>query len=74
MQKELLEKRLEHLRPILASAGRSIEVLLVEVPNASFRLSGFCGGCECSSSYKEGIIDLVKETCPEITEITFEEI
>ncbi|OGL62215.1 hypothetical protein A3C09_02380 [Candidatus Uhrbacteria bacterium RIFCSPHIGHO2_02_FULL_47_44] len=74
MQKELLEKRLEHLKPILASAGRSIEVLSVEVPSATFRLSGFCGGCACSTSYREGIMDLVKETCPEITEINFEEI
>ncbi len=74
MQKELLEKRLESLKPILASAGRSIDILSVETPKATFRLSGFCGGCACSTSYREGIEDLVKETCPEITEINFEEI
>ena len=74
MQKELLEKRLEHLKPILASAGRSIEVVSVDSPNATFRLSGFCGGCDCSSSYKDGIKDLVQETCPDITEINFEEV
>ncbi|MEK7451946.1 MAG: NifU family protein [Patescibacteria group bacterium] len=74
MQKVLLEKRLEHLKPILASAGRSIDVLSVETPRATFRLSGFCCGCACSSSYKDGITDLVKEICPEITDINFEEV
>jgi len=73
MQKEKLEKRLEHLKPILASGGRSIEVLSAEGTEASFLLQGFCGGCACSQSYKEGIMDLVKETCPEINNISFEE-
>ena len=74
MQKALLEKRLEHLKPILSAAGRSIEVIAVDSPNAIFRLTGFCNGCDCSSSYKDGIRDLVKETCPDITEIIFDEV
>ncbi len=74
MQKEILEKRLEHLKPILASAGRSIEVISIASPVVTFRLSGFCGGCQCSSSYKEGLHDLAQEVCPELTEIIFEEV
>ncbi|PJE76440.1 hypothetical protein COV05_04520 [Candidatus Uhrbacteria bacterium CG10_big_fil_rev_8_21_14_0_10_48_16] len=69
--KERLEARLVHLKPILDSAGRSIEVVEVDAPSVTFRVSGFCSGCACSSSYKESLEELVADTCPELTTISF---
>jgi Fe-S cluster biogenesis protein NfuA len=71
--KEKLEARLTHLKPILAAGGRSIEVVSVDVPSVTFRVSGFCSGCACSSSYKEGLEELVADTAPELTDIHFVE-
>jgi Fe-S cluster biogenesis protein NfuA len=71
--KEKLEARLAHLKPILAAGGRSIEVVSVEPPSVTFRVSGFCSGCACSSSYKEGLEELVADTAPELTDIHFVE-
>jgi len=70
-QKEQLEARLTHLKPILDAAGRSIEVVSIDSPAVTFRVAGFCSGCACSSSYKEALEDLVADTCPELTEISF---
>jgi len=69
--KEKLEVRLVHLKPILKAAGRSIEVVSVESPSVTFRVAGFCSGCACSSSYKESLEELVADTCPELTQISF---
>jgi len=69
--KEQLESRLTHLKLILDSAGRAIEVVQVETPAVTFRVSGFCGGCGCADSYKESLRELVADTCPELTQITF---
>ncbi len=69
--KERIESRLTHLKPILDAGGRSIEVVSVEGGTITIKLEGFCSGCACSSSYKEGLQDLVQETCPELTEVTF---
>ena len=69
--KEKLEARLVHLKPILSAAGRSIEVARVEPPAVTFRVAGFCTGCACSSSYKESLEELVADTCPELTKISF---
>ncbi len=69
--KERIESRLVHLKPILDAAGRSIEVVSVDAPRITVKVAGFCSGCACSSSYKESLEDLVAETCPELTEVTF---
>jgi|SaaInlV_135m_DNA_1039713.scaffolds.fasta_scaffold94795_1 Fe-S cluster biogenesis protein NfuA len=69
--KEKLEAKLTHLKPILASAGRSISVETVDVPSVTFRVSGFCSGCACSSSYKDSLTQLVADTCPDLTTIEF---
>jgi Fe-S cluster biogenesis protein NfuA len=70
-RKQLLESRLTHLKPILAAAGRSISVESVDAPSVTFRVSGFCSGCACSSSYKESLTELVADTCPALTTIDF---
>ncbi len=71
--KHLLESKLVHLKPILEAGGRSIDVVSVNNPSVTFRVKGFCSGCACSSSYEEGLRDLVKDTCPDLTEIIFVE-
>ncbi len=72
--KEALEAKLVHLKPILEAAGRAIEVVSVEAPAITLRVAGFCSGCACASSYKEGLEELVADTCPELTDITFIEV
>ncbi len=71
--RERLETRLAHLKPILEEGGKSIEILSIEGNKVTFAVKGFCSGCGCTSSYKEGLQDLVQETCPELTEICFVE-
>jgi Fe-S cluster biogenesis protein NfuA len=68
---EKLKDQLASLKPVLDSAGRAIEIVSFDTPMIVFRLSGFCGGCECSGSYKEGLQDLVAEHCPEFSVIEF---
>jgi Fe-S cluster biogenesis protein NfuA len=71
--KEKIESQLVHLKPILDAAGRSIEVVEVDAPRITFKVAGFCTGCACASSYKEGLEELVANTCPELTTIEFTE-
>lgn len=71
--KAKIESQLVHLKPILDAAGRSIEVVAVEEPKITFKVAGFCSGCACSSSYKEGLEELVYNTCPDLTIIEFTE-
>jgi len=71
--KEKLEAGLLHLKPVLESGGRSIEIVEVSTPSVTIKVAGFCSGCACSSSYKEALQDFVANTCPDLTEITFVE-
>ncbi len=66
-----LEEKLATLKPILDSAGRAIRIVDSVAPKMTFELQGFCGGCACSSSYKEGLQDLVSELAPEYTQVEF---
>lgn len=68
---EKLHAQLATLKPVLASAGRSIEIVSADAPTIVFKITGFCDGCECSGSYKEGLQDLVAEHCPEMTVVEF---
>lgn len=68
---EKLHEQLASLKPVLDSAGRSIEIVECESPKIIFKLTGFCGGCECSGSYKEGLQDLVEDHCPEFSVVEF---
>lgn len=71
MGREQVMEKIESLKPVLGAAGRSIEIIALEDRKAIFKLSGFCGGCACSSSYMDGLRDLVAEYCPDITDIQF---
>ena len=66
-----LEAKLASLKPVLDSAERSIEIVSTDGQKIVFKLSGFCGGCGCSSSYKDGLQDLVAEHCSEFAEVEF---
>ncbi len=68
---EILQEQLDSLKPVLATAGRSIEILSAVGETITFKITGFCGGCECSGSYKEGLQDLVREHCPEYVNVEF---
>ncbi len=70
-KQEKIEAKLTHLQPILKSAGRTIAVDSIKENSITFLIKGFCSGCACSSSYKEGLEELVASTCPELTEIKF---
>ena len=71
---ENIQAQLDTLKPVLDSAERAIEIVSAEGTTITFKLSGFCGGCECSGSYKEGLQDLVKEHCPEYSVVEFVEV
>lgn len=71
MAYEQLAEELAAIKPVLDSAERAIEVATKEGSRIVFRLSGFCGGCGCSESYKDGLRDLVSRHCPEYTEVEF---
>lgn len=71
MAYQQLVDQLASLKPVLDSAERSIEIVSSDAPTITFKLVGFCGGCACSSSYKEGLQDLVAEHCPEFTAVEF---
>jgi len=66
-----LEAKLASLKPVLESAKRSIEIVSTNDQKIVFKLSGFCGGCGCVSSYKDGLADLVAEHCSEFAEVEF---
>lgn len=71
--REKLEAGLVHLKPILDSAGRSIEILEIAPPKVTIKVAGFCSGCDCSNSYKEALQDFVGNNCPDLTEVQFVE-
>ena len=67
----VLTDALTVIKPLLAASGRSVSVKDVSEDRCVIELSGFCDGCSCSESYKEGIQDLVREHAPHIKEIEF---
>jgi Fe-S cluster biogenesis protein NfuA len=69
--REQIDAKLLQLKPVLDSAGRGIEIVSWESPKATIKLTGFCGGCGCVSSYMDGMRDLLAEYCPEMTDVQF---
>lgn len=67
----LIESALTDVEPMLRAAGRSIAVKEANNERCVIELKGFCGDCACSSSYMEGIEELVREKIPSIKEIEF---
>ena len=67
----LLTDALADIKPMLAASGRAVAIKDVSADRCVIELTGFCEGCSCSESYKEGIQDLVREHAPELKEIEF---
>ncbi len=69
--KELIEKALEKIRPMLAADGGSVE--LVEVTDdgvVKLKLTGSCGCCPMSQmTLKMGIERILKQDIPQIREV-----
>lgn len=64
--REKLESTLQGLKPVLDAAGRTITVRSLDGKVCVVELGGFCGGCACSSTYKEGIEELVQGVAPDM--------
>lgn len=65
-QLEKLESTLQGLKPVLDAAGRTISIRSMDGKVCVVELGGFCGGCACSSTYKEGIEELVQGVAPDV--------
>lgn len=68
---ETIETHLKTLKPLLEKGGKNIEIMSCEPPHVVIKLSGFCHDCGCSSSYEEGIKELIFNQCPEIESVEF---
>lgn len=66
-----IEDALKDIAPMLAAAGRSVRVVSASERECAIELKGFCGGCACVDSYKEGITELVREKAPMIEIVSF---
>lgn len=62
---------LSQLKPMLATHGRDITVLESSDKKVKLGLTGFCGGCGCSTDYVEGLKEMLGEQFPD-TEFEFE--
>lgn len=71
---EALSEVLAELKPMLDAAGRSIRVLESTDDACRIELVGFCGGCACSDSYKDGLKEILADKAPQIKEVQFIEV
>ncbi len=69
--KELVEKALDKIRPMLMADGGNVE--LVEVTNdgvVKLKLTGTCGCCPMSQmTLKMGVERIIKQEVPEVKEV-----
>lgn len=72
--KSLIESALADIQPMLRESGRVITVKEATDEKCLIELQGFCGDCACSSSYMEGIEELVREKLPTIKQVEFKQI
>lgn len=70
----LIESALTDVEPMLRAAGRSIAVKEASNERCVIELKGFCGDCACSSSYMEGIEELVREKIPSMKQVEFVQV
>ncbi len=71
MEQAHLDIILSQLKPMLATHGRDISVLASTEKSVKLGLTGFCGGCGCSTDYVEGLKEMLTEQFPE-TQFEFE--
>lgn len=68
---ETLEQALKDIQPMLMASGRSIALKESSESGCVIELTGFCSGCACGDSYKEGIEEVIRERVPGIQTIEF---
>ncbi len=69
--KELVEKALEKIRPMLVADGGNVELVDVSPDGVvKLKLTGTCGGCPMSSlTLKMGIERIIKQDVPQVKEV-----
>lgn len=61
---EKLEVLISQLRPALVMQGRDISIVGSTEDKIAISLSGFCGGCGCSSEYVDGLREMLMQEFP----------
>jgi len=61
-----LETVLQGLRPMLRAQGRDASVARADAEGIVVHLSGFCGGCDCSRDYVDGLREMLTEQFPDV--------
>mgnify|MGYP003452811224 FL=1 len=67
----VLNEALAGIQPILTASGRAVHLKEVSDTRCVVELTGFCGDCACSDSYKEGIAELIRERSPGVSDVQF---
>jgi Fe-S cluster biogenesis protein NfuA len=68
--RELVEKALAKVRPMLERDGGSVELVEIEGTVVKVRLTGACHGCPMSQmTLKAGVERIVKQDVPQVTEV-----
>ncbi len=65
--REAVEEILKDIRPLLKGAGRDIAVVEATENSAMLRLEGFCSGCACGESYRDGLREMFAAKIPGLT-------
>lgn len=63
--KTQVDQIVDSLKPMLATHGKNVRVLEVGPEKIRLSLSGFCGGCGCSSDYVDGLKEMLAEHFPD---------
>ena len=68
--RDLVEKALAKIRPMLERDGGSVELVDIEGTVVKVRLTGACHGCPMSQmTLKAGVERIVKQDVPEVTAV-----
>lgn len=57
------------IQPMLRAQGRDISILEAGNERIALTLSGFCGGCDCSKDYLDGLKEMLTEQFPDVKQI-----
>lgn len=68
---ETIAALLKDIQPLLQQGGKDIVLLEATETRARFRLEGFCSGCGCGDSYRDGIRETLMAKMPGV-EVEFE--
>jgi Fe-S cluster biogenesis protein NfuA len=66
-----VKRIVDGIKPMLVMQGKDVHIIEATDAKIKLTLSGFCGGCGCSSDYVEGLREMLTEEFPK-TEIELE--